>query len=60
MSSLKICDWSPNGSRCLYGCDDDKCLMFEKMKPAEIPVSDGIGPKSAGFYIEKGELVFYD
>ena len=25
-----------------------------------IPVSDGVGPRQTGFYIEDGELVFYD
>jgi hypothetical protein len=28
--------------------------------PYSIPVSDGRGPRSVGFYIENGELVFYD
>ena len=24
------------------------------------PLSDGIGPRHTGFYVENGELVFYD
>jgi hypothetical protein len=28
----KVCDWSPNGTLCPYGCEEDECLMFDQAR----------------------------